>query len=137
MKKILLPLSGVALILLAFLAYYRLQLTQSAPQAEPSIPAITMENSPSPGMEVSYEFMATKSGVVALDLIQQLAEIETKDFGAAGKFVTSINDLAADDGHYWGFYVNDQYAQQGVSQTVLQEGDKIRFTYEVIDPTQR
>lgn len=134
MKKILLVLGVMILSLLAFLGYTRTEFPQSS-QSEPA-PTITVENTPSPGTEVSYEFMATESGTVALQLIQQLAEIETKDFGAAGKFVSSINGLAADGGHYWGFYVNEEYAQKGVSQTVLQEGDTIRFTYEVIDPTQ-
>ncbi|HEX7018294.1 MAG TPA: DUF4430 domain-containing protein [Patescibacteria group bacterium] len=109
-------------------------------QAQPAQPVVSppaVEESPGDNKDVTYEFIATQSGTVALDLLQSKADIETKDFGGAGKFVTSINDLAADEGHYWGFYVNDEYAHQGVSQTILEEGDTIRFTYEKIDPTQQ
>lgn len=134
MKKIML-LCGALLVSVA--AYFVItQFLFAQPTSPEPTPSVIVENTPSPGTVVSYEFMATESGTLALELVQQLADIETKDFGAAGKFVTSINGLTADEGHYWGFYVNDQFAQKGVSQTVLQEGDTIRFTYEELDPSQ-
>ena len=133
MKKIVFVVGVLAIGIVVVLATTKLTPPQDSAPA--TTPTIIVENSPSPGKEVSYEFMATKSGTVALELVHQLAEIETKDFGTAGKFITGINGLTADEGHYWSFYVNDQYAQKGVSQTVLQEGDTIRFTYEEIDPT--
>lgn len=48
-------------------------------------------------------------------------------------FVTSINGVAGDNEHYWAFYVNDEFAQQGVSQTVLEGGDVVKFVYEEIN----
>ncbi len=76
---------------------------------------------------------ATQSGQTALELLEAKAEIETKDYGEAGVFVTSINGVVGDNEHYWAFYVNDEFAQQGVSQTVLESSDVVKFVYEEIE----
>lgn len=89
-------------------------------------PNATDQNSP------TLELVATESGQLAIDLLASNAQIETIDYGDAGEFVTNINGLAADSEHYWAFYVNNQYAEQGVSQTKLVEGDIIKFVYETI-----
>lgn len=81
-----------------------------------------------------YEITATANKQQALSLLQAVAKVETKDYGGAGAFVTSINGLAGDAGHYWAFYVNGKYAQKGASQTVLTKGDKIQFIYEDTTP---
>ncbi len=81
-----------------------------------------------------YEITATANKQQALALLQTMAKVETKDYGSAGAFVTSINGLAGDAGHYWAFYVNGKYAQKGASQTVLTKGDKIQFIYEDSTP---
>ncbi len=78
---------------------------------------------------------ATTSGQTALELLNANAKIETKDYGDAGLFVTSIDSVESDKKHYWAFYVNDEYAQQGISQTVLESGDVVKFVYEEIDLT--
>lgn len=78
---------------------------------------------------------ATTSGQTALELLEASAKIKTKDYGDAGMFVTSIDNLDGDNKHYWAFYVNDEYAQQGISQTVLESGDVVKFVYEEIDQT--
>ncbi len=85
--------------------------------------------------KASYEFTATVSGQIALDLIQENATIETKDYGEAGKFVNSINGLEGNSNYYWAFYLNDKYAEQGASQTKLAKGDIIKFVYEAVTPT--
>jgi hypothetical protein len=99
-------------------------------------PELTVASAtPAPKKKAEYEFVATQSGQVALDLIQSQAEVETKDYGAAGKFVTSINGLAGDNNFYWAFYLNDKYAEKGASQTTLKKDDKIKFVYEAVSPT--
>lgn len=85
--------------------------------------------------KANYEFTATESGKTALSLLEGSATIETKDYGAAGKFVTSINDLPASNEYYWAFYVNGKYAEKGASQTTLQKGDTIKFVYEAVSTT--
>lgn len=104
-------------------------------------PTPTTNASPTPEI---YEFVqentaaqlvltASQSGQTALELLEEKAEIETKDYGEAGMFITSINGVAGDNKHYWAFYVNDEFAQQGVSQTVLESNDVVKFIYEEID----
>ncbi len=82
--------------------------------------------------QTEFEFSATQSGQVALELLEANVILETQDFGDAGKFVTSINGLAGNNQNYWAFYLNGKYAEQGVSQTILTEGDSIKFVYEAI-----
>ena len=91
---------------------------------------------PSPVAQVvkKYEITATANKQQAHSLLQTTAQVETKDYGSAGAFVTSINGLAGDAGHYWAFYVNGKYAQKGASQTLLNKGDKIQFIYEDTTP---
>ncbi len=85
-------------------------------------------------LRASYEFTAFKDGQAALELIDSGAKIETKDFGTAGKFITSINGLPGNNEYYWAFYLNGGYAEAGVSQTRLKKGDVIRFVYEAVSP---
>ncbi len=82
--------------------------------------------------QTEFEFSATQSGQIALELLESSAVVETQDFGEAGKFITSINGLAGNNQNYWAFYLNDGYAEQGVSQTILEKGDSIKFIYEAI-----
>ena len=76
---------------------------------------------------------ASENGQTALELLEANAEIKTKDYGDAGVFVTGIDDVESNNESYWAFYVNDEYAQQGVSQTILESGDIIKFIYEEIN----
>jgi len=98
--------------------------------------------SPQPQQEVSQpqqtelSLTAETDGTLALELLEFQATVETQDFGEAGAFVTSINGLAGDSGHYWAFYVNGEYGQTGASQTILKAGDVIKFAYEEIDSAQ-
>jgi len=102
---------------------------------EPTIPAET--GSPTTDtsltkLKADYEFTATQSGQIALELLKSGAEIESTDYGAAGQFVTGINGLKGNNEYYWAFYLNDAYAEQGASQTKLEKGDTIKFVYEAV-----
>lgn len=80
------------------------------------------------------ELRATASGQTAEELLTANHQVEFEDFGDAGKFVSSIDGLESNDQNYWAFYVNDDYAQAGVTQTILVSGDTIKFVYEEIQP---
>ena len=126
----------LSLILLVVGALWYRQYVLSNQDAAP-IPAVevtTQETVKSVAAE--YSFSVQYDGQPAQELLEANAEVEYQDYGDAGKFVTSIDDIAADEGHYWAFYVNGEYSQTGISQTILNEGDIITFTYEAIDPTQ-
>lgn len=130
-SKLLLVLTiaiGVSLLFTVFLLFPR-----STPTTQ--VPAVNevIEDADVTEVETEFEFSATQNEQVALELLESNAVVETQEFGDAGKFVTSINGLAGNNQNYWAFYVNGEYAQQGASQTILQEGDTIKFVYEAIE----
>jgi len=130
--RILIILALVLLSVAGAFAYRRMSVT-TAPVPTADETTATEASAPDNAkLQASYVYIATESGQLALDLIQANAEVETEDYGDAGQFVTSINGLAGSNEYYWAFYVNNEYAEQGASQTVLQEGDSIRFVYEAV-----
>jgi hypothetical protein len=134
MKSRILFLLAILLLLAgAVFAYLRFNKTEPAPSA------ITSENQevvadelPNQKLQASYRFIATESGQLAIDLLRAHAEIETETYGDAGEFVTAINGLQGNNEYYWAFYLNNKYAEQGAAQTVLQQGDVIRFVYDAV-----
>lgn len=135
--------STLALFVLVFGAYllFRPEAKDLNSQPQPSPSPITQETAATESGEVNIfaentqaqlTLTATQSGQTALELLAANAEIETQDFGTAGVFVNSINGTTSDDQHYWAFYVNDEYAQQGVSQTILESGDQVKFVRLVV-----
>lgn len=56
------------------------------------------------------------------------------DDGAYGLYVTTVDGEVADydkDGSYWAFYVGEEYAQLGIDQTPVNDGDSFRLVYTV------
>jgi hypothetical protein len=104
-------------------------------QRETAVPAV-QETAEEQSVAAQYTFTAAENGQTAEELLNENADVEYTDYGDGGRFVSSIDGIAGDEGHYWAFYLNGEYSQTGVSQTILQEGDIITFTYEAIDPAQ-
>ena len=54
--------------------------------------------------------------------------------GVYGLSISTINGVRADytlDGAYWGFFVNDEYCNYGVSQQPVEDGDIFGIVYTV------
>lgn len=116
--------------LFAALRFLRADSTStSAPEQE----TVTQPPIQNQKLQASYTYIATESGQIALNLLRSQAEVQTQSYGDAGDFVNSINGLAASNEYYWAFYVNNEYAERGAGQTVLEEGDVIRFEYQSLD----
>ena len=52
---------------------------------------------------------------------------------SAGFMVTAVNGVTAEyekDGHYWAFYIGDEYAMTGVMQTEIEDGATYQFKVE-------
>lgn len=69
-------------------------------------------------------------------LIEAMQEADGLTFegeeGVYGMSVSTINGVRADytlDGAYWGFYVNDEYCNYGISQQPVEDGDAFRIVY--------
>lgn len=57
-------------------------------------------------------------------------DIITGEDGAYGLYVKSVNGVVADfdkTGTYWAFYVNGEYATNGVDSTEIKDGEKYSF----------
>lgn len=110
------------------------QVTAAPTTAPTTTPALTGETPFTENITAEkIVLLAQIDNQSALGLLKSKTTVKTKSFGAAGEFVESINGLAGDKGHYWGFYVNGEYAQKGAGDTQLKTGDTIMFKYEVVD----
>ena len=50
--------------------------------------------------------------------------------GEYGLYMTHVNGIPAifeEDGYYWSFYINDEYAMTGVDQTPITEGESYKL----------
>jgi uncharacterized protein HemX len=79
----------------------------------------------------SIFYTATADGQNAFELLKENAEVEYQQYDF-GVFVESINGINGDDKHFWAVYLNDEQAQVGAEQIILQKDDRIEWKYEEI-----
>jgi|AntAceMinimDraft_9_1070365.scaffolds.fasta_scaffold184054_2 hypothetical protein len=108
-------------------------------QQKPTITPTLDPNPTSAAVETTQEkinaqlvLTSTQNGQTALELLEANAEIKTKDYGDVGMMVIGIDNIDSDNEHYWAFYINNEYAQQSASKTILESGDIVKFIYEEI-----
>ena len=66
------------------------------------------------------------------DALEEVGMIEGEE-GEYGLYVKTVNGITLDydeDGLYWAFYINDEYAQTGVDATPIKEGESYSFKAE-------
>lgn len=107
---------------------------QSNNDSNRSIDDVSAEQSQGQNLisEKKLELYATDDNQTALELLQANAQVEYDEY-SFGIFVTTINNLKADNSHYWAFYVNGEYAMESADATKLQAGDVVSFVYEALD----
>ena len=75
------------------------------------------------GEEITLEIHTDKETVgEALTDLEVIAG-EPGDFGLYIKTVNGETVDFEEDGKYWAFYINDEYAMTGIDQTTITEGD--------------
>ncbi len=82
------------------------------------------------GVETQFEVHTDKT--IVGEALQELGLIDG-DESEYGLFVKTVNGITADydvDGVYWAFYINGEYAQEGVDSTEIKEGDSYAFKVE-------
>lgn len=82
------------------------------------------------GKETLFEIHTDKE--IVGEALQDVGLIEGEE-GEYGLYVKTVNGITADydkDGVYWAFYVNDEYAAEGVDSTKITEGDTYAFKVE-------
>lgn len=68
----------------------------------------------------------------AFEAMRANLKVDYKD-SAMGPFITGINNIKSDSGHYWALYVNGEYAQKGISLYTLKKDTNISWKLEKID----
>ncbi len=82
------------------------------------------------GNETKFEINTDKETVGEALLESGLIAGEEGDYGL---YVKTVNGLTVDydeDGEYWAFYIDDQYAATGVDATPIKEGEVYSFKVE-------
>ncbi len=82
------------------------------------------------GVETEFEIHTDKETVGEALLETGLIEGEEGEYGL---YVKTVNGITADydeDGTYWAFYINGEYAQTGVDATPVAEGEAYSFKVE-------
>lgn len=93
-------------------------------------------------LEIKYENATyryeelTTDGEFVIDLLKQYDELLELGFkyeeSTYGAFITELKGTPNDDaeGIYYGYTVNGEYANYGISQQPVADGDEITFSYE-------
>ena len=87
---------------------------------------------------VTHTVYLTRGGT-ALEALRRIAVVETRYFVGIGEYIVSIDGLREDPaaGRYWMWYLwyeNEaawRYAPVGAGNYTLEDGDRVRFSYEV------
>lgn len=78
------------------------------------------------------QYLAACALAIALDT-EIIDEITVTD-SSFGPYVSSINGVAAGQNEYWSIWINDGYANCGISCQTLAAGDEIAFVRTAYDP---
>lgn len=87
------------------------------------------------GSQKTFSYTAAEETVGAALAAEGLIAGET---GAYGLYVTTVDGEIADydeNGCYWAFYIDGEYAQYGVDQTELTDGAAYQFVYTGMEET--
>ena len=82
------------------------------------------------GSEISFEIHTDKETVGEALLELGLIDGEESEYGLYVKTVNGITVSYDEDGVYWAFYINGEYASSGVDSTKITEGDSYAFKVE-------
>ena len=128
-KKTLLGLGALVIIIAAFALIYG----KFSEKPVEGSKAVTIEVINSEEKSTMYELQTD-----AQFLEQVMKEAEGLEFeaeyGPYGLAVNSVNGEVADfnkDGAYWGFFVNGEYCNYGVSEQPVNDGDAFQIVYTV------
>lgn len=89
------------------------------------------------GRVVTYAAVPVTVGETVQDLMAEISRsrgltVAWKDYGEGlGKLVTAIGETKNDAraGRFWSYWVNQQFAQVGISSFRLQPGDQVMWKY--------
>ncbi len=84
----------------------------------------------SDGSEIRYNVHTDETIVGAALVALELISGDQGDYGLYVKEVCGERAVYEENGHYWAFYVDGEYAMSGVDMTEITEGATYSFKYE-------
>lgn len=81
----------------------------------------------------STDYFAVKTDAEDLGTALLDAKLVEGEMGDYGLYIATVNGVTADynaDGSWWGFYIGDEMAQVGVSDTKVEDGAEYALKYE-------
>ena len=123
-------IAGVAILalLIVAMAFTFTTFREKSVEGEKSIPIeVVMQDESSTVYEVDTDEEYLLGAMQAADGLTFEGEE-----GPYGMSISTVNGVRADytlDGAYWGFYINGDYCNYGVSQQPVEDGDSFRIVY--------
>ncbi|MDD5163126.1 MAG: DUF4430 domain-containing protein [Candidatus ainarchaeum sp.] len=130
MNSKLFPLAGILLLALLLLGCTSTGQTSliTAEKQVATIKAIDSE-----GKEIVNRTISIEKGKNALEAFRQVAGVEAKTYVGMGSLVTSINGITPDSEHYWGLYINGEFADKSIDAYTIDKDITIEMKMEKID----
>jgi len=124
-RNILRALTALLCVVALFGAIYLI--TRPAP--EPGVKQICVEVVHSDGTETTFTYRTDAEYLGEVLTVEGLVQGEQGEFGLYITEVDGEQTVYEKDGAYWAFYQDGEYAQQGVDQTPIRDGDSFRLVY--------
>ena len=128
MKKTAKRLLPVLVLLAVASLFLGLYLT-SRPQTAQGQKSVTVEVIHADGSEKTFSYQSEEEYLGALLLAEGLIK---GDPGPYGLYITEVDGEVADyakDKAYWALFEGEDYAMQGIDQTVFEDGDIFKLVY--------
>ena len=136
-KRIVISIISIIIVLALTVIGYEYINSRKVYEATSSYPAVGIVKSISvniygkddAGIIFSKEYQTQKGFLV--DIIAEIpdAKIIVED-GPYGAYITSIMDIEQGDGYYWSYYINGNYATEGISSCEIEDNTVYDFKIE-------
>lgn len=126
----------IALVILALVGvawFYLKDKTQPVPPSQPSSgeagKTFTVEVTHGDGTKKTFTYQSDEDYVGTVLLDAGLISGDQGQYGLYIKVVDGERAVYEEDGAYWGFFINGEYAATGVDMTPIEDGAVYQLTY--------
>ena len=124
-KKILIAVIALVVVIAALLGLY----FATRPATSQGAKAFTVEVTHADGSEKTFQYRTDEEYVGKVLLDEGLIQGEDGQFGLYILTVDGEDAIYETDGAYWAFYVNGDYANQGIDLTPAEDGAVYGLVY--------
>lgn len=81
--------------------------------------------------DIIYNEEKNISTCYLIDVLNSFEDLELKtENGDYGEYILSINGVDQGDNYYWNYYINDEYAEVGVGNCIIEDESVYTFKLE-------